>query len=290
MRLLVAVLSICTIPAIAAEPVQFDVEGAHVIVIRPVDAWDPNTTTSKYALESINDRGFVYSYMDASGNKILPRSGGIFSSKVATPVSDEVDKIVAAAGFRPHVNYVYDISAPVTLDPAEMVKFTEVQNGLYRAWSVRQGDPAQLESRASAARAFNVLATVATAGFGVKAFGLDAVNLSQYGTLYGDIAKLTSGTSTALLPLPLPAFDFSTFSSVEVRRVADNADHVGEIVIAYRQPKTESVERVALARGIAAVAGAGLTVQDVQEARRRDYAQRVTFWSECQASSICQPK
>jgi hypothetical protein len=264
-----------------AEPVQFDVEGAHVIVARPADVWDPNKAGAKQALDSIGDRGFIFNYIDAGGNKIWPRPKGLFAAEVATPLSVEVHRLRDEGGFRQHVNYTYEIGAPTKLEAGRMAELIRVQNALYRAWVLRQGDPSTLESRTSAMRAVNVLVA---AGVGLKGFGL---NLSQSSALYSDVAQLTSGMASALMPVPLPEHDFSGYAEVEVRRVTDNSQHVGEIIIGYRNPKTDDVERLALARGIATASGVGTTVDAVKLARQKDYEQRLAIWTECQASPAC---
>lgn len=275
------------LPSVAfCAPAHFDVGDAHIIVIRPVDSWDPNKTTSSYSLDSIRSKNFGFQYIDASGAKIVPSSGGMFREKRATPLSDEVFKIMAANGFGNKGSHVYFVSGPIKLQPGQMADFTRAQNQLYRASVVQQGDPASMGSRVAAKQVAGVLATAALAGFGVHKLG-DAVNLSQYSTLYSDISKLTGGASAALLPVPLPDFDFSGFAEVEVRRVTDNAGHIGEIVIAYRKPKTEASEQAALAQAIAAAAGVGTTPPEVETARAADYAQRLSIWSECQATPGC---
>jgi hypothetical protein len=177
-------------------------------------------------------------------------------------------------------------ATPFKLQRGQMADFTRAQNQLYRASVVQQGDPASMVSRVAGKQAAGVLTTAALAGFGVHKLG-DAVNLSQYGTLYSDISKLTGGASAALLPVPLPDFDFSGFAEAEVRRVTDNAGHIGEIVIAYRKPKTEAGEQAALAQAIAAAAGVGTTPQEVETARAADYAQRLSIWAKCQATPGC---
>lgn len=269
-----------------AEPAHLDIGDTHVIVVRPIDSWDPNKTTAEYSLDALRSKNFGFQYVDGAGVKIAPRSGGLFSGKVATPLSDEVSKIMAANGFGNKGSHVYFISGPIKLEPARMNDFVSAQNLLYRATIAQLGDPATLGSRIAAKKTVNLLATVAVASFGVDRLG-DRVNLSQYSTLYSDISRLSSGASAALLPVPLPTYDFSGFSEVEVRRVTDNAGHLGEILIAYRNPKSPSSEQNALAQAIAAAGGVGATVQEVEAARAKNYEQRLAIWSECQSAPGC---
>jgi hypothetical protein len=270
-----------------AAPAHFDVGDAHVIVIRPIDSWDPNKTTAEYSLDGLRAKIFNFQYIDAAGANITPRPGGLFHDKVATPLSDEVLKIMTANGFSNKGSHVFFVSRAVKLEPAHMNDFVKAQNLLYRTAVAQQGDPATLKSRIAAKNAVSLFATMAVAGFGIDKLGHDAVNLSQYSTLYADISKLSGGASVAVLPLPLPDYDYSGFTEIDVRRVTDNARHVGEILIAYRGPKSAASEQSALAQAIAAAGGVGTTEQEVEAARAKDYEQRLTIWTECQATPGC---
>lgn len=273
--------------AAIATPAQFDVGDAHVVVIRPIDNWDPNTTTASYSLDNLRSKNFGFQYIDSSGAKIVPNSGGLFREKVSTPLSDEVSKIMADSGFSRKGSHVYFVSAPVKLQPDQMQDFIKAQNAYYQASVVQSGDPATLSSRTVAKKAVNVFATAAVAAFGMNKLGTDAINLSQYSTLYTDISKLRGAASTAILPVPLPEVDFSGYSEVEVRRVTDNAGHVGEILIGYRTPKTPASEQPALAKAIATAGGVGTSVEEVESSRAENYQQRLAIWSECQAKPAC---
>jgi hypothetical protein len=273
--------------AVIAAPAHFEVGDTHVIVIRPIDSWDPNKTTAEYSLDGLRSRNFGFQYIDAAGTKIVPSSGGLFREKRSTPLSDEVYKIMAGSGFGNKGSHVYFVSAPVKLEAGQMADFVRAQNQLYRASVIKDGDPATLASRVTAKKAVSVLATAAVTKFGVDRFGVDAVNLSQYSTLYSDIAKLAGGASAALLPVPLPDFDYAGYSEIEVRRVTDNAGHVGEILIAYRNPKAPASEQGALAQAIAAAGGVGTTVEEVEATRAKNYQQRLAIWAECQAAPAC---
>jgi hypothetical protein len=87
--------------------------------------------------------------------------------------------------------------------------------------------------------------------------------------------------------VPLPEYDFSKFAEVEIRRVTDNAGHLGEIVIGYRNPKTPTSEQSALAQAIAAAGGVGTSVQEIETARAQNFEQRLAMWAECQATPGC---
>jgi hypothetical protein len=271
-----------------AAAVEFDTPATHVIVVRPIDSWDPDKFTASYSLDSLREKSFKFEYVDSNGAVIAPKSGGMFSDKVSTPLSEEVKNQMASGGFKIVGSHVYRISAPWQVEPGKMSEFTKAQNQLYRAAVIKQGDPTELGSRIAAKKTLNVFATIAVAKFGIDKFGgLDPLTLSAYSSLYTDIDKLLGGASAALLPISLPEYDFSEFNQVEIRRVTDNAAHVGEIIIGYRQAKTADDERAALSKAIVAAGGVGTTVQDIEATRAKSYEQRLAIWSECQRTPGC---
>jgi hypothetical protein len=267
--------------------VHIDVDGAHVIVIRPMDNWNPSEQMADRSLNSLKKKMFGFNYVDASGAKVAPRPGGMLSSKIATPLSDDVYRMMDEKGWKPYVAISYAITAPLKINPLQMSDLARIQNKFYKASVVQQGDPSKLGSKESAKIAGNVLATVLAAGFGISKLGADTVNLSQYSTLYTDFSNLTGTARSGLLPLSLPEYDFSSFTEVEIRRVTDNAGNVGEIIIGYRTAKTSPVEQSAFAHAIASVAGLDTTVEEVEAARKQNYEQRLAIWSECQSTTAC---
>lgn len=278
----------CMLSAVADAKLTFlDLGETQVIVIRPSDHWDPNRTTANYTLKNLRSKNFSFQYIDAAGATVMPRSAALFREKVSTPLTVEVEKILVANGFGNIGSHVYFVSGAVTIAPERMNDFVAAQNLLYRNAVIKQGDPATLSARVAARKATGILATAATTGIGTNILGANTVTLSQYSTLYTDIIKLAGGVSGALVPVPLPSFDFSTFSSVEVRRVTDNARHVGQIIIGYRTEKTAASELAALAQAIAVAGGVGTTAEEVDAARVSDFENRVAIWAECVATPGC---
>lgn len=287
MRKLTALLLAAFSAFANAAPAHLDVGDAHIIVIRPLDGWDPNSSTAEYSLKALRGKNFNFQYVDNSGALVAPSPGGWVSKKVSTPLSDEVARVMAENGFSQVGSHFYYFSRPVSITPDQMQELTRSQNELFRAAVVQQGDPSKLAGTVAAKKALHVLATALVAKVGVDTLGADTVSLSQYGTLHRDIGKLSGATRSVLLPVLLPEFDYSPYSEIELRRVTDNAGHVGEIVIAYRNQKTAAVEQNALAQAIAMAGGVGTTVEEVERARADDYARRTEIWTQCVATPGC---
>ena len=275
-----------------AEPVHLDVGDAHVIVVRPADLWDPNKKTVEGPLKSMRNKRFGYQYIDATGAKIAPAFNPTlpWNPKVVTPLAEEVAKISGKDWYTSRPDVMYFIARPFRIDPAKMPEFTATQNNLYKAWATKHGDPATLTDRLNSKDNLNMLATLAIAAVGMQKFGVDRVDVTTYMNFYPDIAKLTGGMDRlvpALIPVPLPDFDFSGYTEVDVRKVSDNFSHVGEIIIAYRQPKTAESEMAALARAIATVALTDTTEEAVTASRAKNYETRLAIWEECKAKPGC---
>jgi hypothetical protein len=274
-----------------AEPAHLDVGDTHVIVVRPADLWDPSKKTADGPLKSLKNKNFAFQYIDSTGNKIVPNPSPLpWQEKVITPLWEEVRRLGSEKGFKSGVTITYFIERPFKIDPLQMAALTTTQNGLYKAWATKQGDPATLTDRLQTKDNVNLLATVAIAAIGMNKFGVNRVDPTNYFNLYPDIAKLTGGMDKlvpALVPVPLPEYDFSGFTQVDVRKVRDNFGHTGEIVIGYRQPKTAEQELAALAQAIATTAGIDTTEEAIAAARAKNYEMRLAIWEECKAKPGC---
>jgi len=281
MKTMLAVLAFAVSLSASADPVQFDVGDAHVVVVRPIDAWSPDASLAEKSLKFIDDKGFAYSYIDAAGKKISPFPGSWIAAKVVTPVSEEVSAQLAGAGFKEYRSSpLYEIGAPVNVEVQKLPALLALQNELYRKWSLRQGDPSELESKVKTKKIIGSTVGLLIGVAGVKTFGT-SVDPTNYVNLTGDINRVAGASARAVMPLPLPDLDFSTCKEVDIRRV-DRFGYIGEIIICYRTPKTESLEQSALAKAIITASGISASVQEIQAARTADYQRRVAFWTAAQ--------
>lgn len=281
MKTMLAALALAVPLSASAGPVQFDVGDAHVVVVRPIDAWSPDASLAEKSLKVIDDKGFAYSYIDAAGKKIHPFPGSWISAKVVTPLSEEVGTQLVKAGFKEYgYGHLYEIGAPVSVEVQKLPTLLALQNELYRKWSLLQGDPSELESKVKTKKFIGSVVGLAIGVAGVKTFGT-SVDVTNYVNLTGDINRVAGASARAVMPLPLPDLDFSTCTEVDIRRV-DRFGYIGEIIICYHTPKTEALEQRALAQGIITASGVGASEQEIQAARTADYQRRVGFWNAAQ--------
>ena len=286
---LAALAALAAPPLADAAPVHIDVDGPHVIVVRTLDRWNTESRLAEVGLDSIRKKAFAFTYVDANGATIGPRPGGLLFKKVATPLSDDLYRLMDAQGWRPVVAINYTIGAPIAVDPARTAELADARRRVYRAWIAHQGDPTTLASKATTRKVVNMLTTAALAGIGIATFGVNRVDVTNYTSLHYDVAKFNGAPRAALLPLNLPEFDFARYRAIDIRHVKDTASGVGEIIIAYTDAKTPDVERAALVRAIVSLAGMDTTVEEIDAARKADYELQVATWNACQASGDCTP-
>lgn len=272
-----------------ASPVHIDIEGAHVIVVRPIDTWAGNRSTAEYTLDEIRKKKIAFYYYDSAGNKLLG-SGGLFKKPLQTPVVVQTQDRLKELGFTNNgpSGMTFVVESPVDLPPKSIESFNRVQTSLYNDFVLRQGNPATLSDRILAKKFVSAGLSLAVLGVGMDKLG--AVSGSQFVFSTGiadDIAKITLNERTALAAVPPPAFDYSTYKSVQVRKVSFGADRVGQIIIAYKGDRTSEIEDAALAAGIVSASGADTSPEAISIARESDYQHRLRIWAECVATARC---
>ena len=102
----------------------------------------------------------------------------------------------------------------------------------------------------------------------------------------GDIYQLSTSGRAALVPVDLPDFDASSYKTVEVRKVIQNG-RLGQVIIAYKNDKTDDAENAALIKAIVTLTGADTTVDAIKEARAKDLSERQAIWDACVTEGKC---
>lgn len=272
-----------------AQPVHLDTAEAHIIVVRPIDTWSGHNTTSEYTLKGLREKKIAFIYYAANGEKVVG-SSGLFRKAPQTDVVQGVQRGLERRGFTNNgpSGMLFTVDRPVEVAPDKMADFSNLQNSLYAEYVIAQGDPSTLSDRITAKRFVNAGLALAVYNFGMEKLG--ASNGAQFVFSTGiteDIAKLTLQERKGLAAVPAPAFDYSGFKSVQVRKVSFGSDRVGQIIIAYRGDRTDEAESLGLAEAIVAASGADTTVEDVESARSADFQHRLDIWSACVAKGAC---
>lgn len=275
-----------------AAPIEFDTEDAHIVVIRPVDRWSADKTTSEATLTLLKERKEGFTFADAGGRTFFGWGQAVFTfGEPKNPIIKAVDAEMKALNATPShmaVDFI-NIKAPLQLRPDDMADFIEVQRALFRAMATYYGNPTTLPDRVQA-RKF--------AG-GIAAAGITLLTMGKLGAATGSQVALGSGITgeadrivrrfgLAAAPIPLPKIDFSTYKSVDVRRVVTGDEgRVGQIIIAYKADKTPEAEVAAMTQAIVKLLAIGAPIAEIEAARAEDLTKRQAIWDACVADGKC---
>lgn len=272
-----------------AQPVHLDTADTHIIVVRPIDTWSGHRTTSQYTLDGFREKKVAFIYYASNGEKIIG-SSGLFRKAPQTAVVQGVQTGLERHGFTNNgpSGMLFTVDRPIEVSPDKMADFTNLQNALYAEYVIAQGDPSTLSDRITAKRFVNAGLALAAYNFGMDKLGPTSGAQFVFSTgITEDIAKLTLQERKGLAAVPAPAFDYSGYKSVQVRKVSFGSDRVGQIIIAYKGDRTDEAENSGLAEAIVAASGADTTVEAVESARNDDYRHRLEIWSACVAKGAC---
>lgn len=284
--------ALCTAatPLALCEPVHIDVDGAHVIVIRPIDTWAGNRTTAEYSIDGFKRKNVSFFYVDSTGTRVFG-SNGLFNSVKPGSLAHDVQSQLAQLGYtsKADAGQAFTVERPATVAASEMPAIMAAQDAFFKDTIIKQGNPAMLADRIRDKKWATTLFSVALFGAGINKFGAaDGINKSFATGLSEDFARLTLNGRLALAAVPAASFDYTQYRSVDIRKVApDQPDRVGQIIIAYKGDKTPEVERMALAKAIVTAGGADTTIEAIESARAQDLASRQIIWDNCVTSGQC---
>ena len=283
--------SLFSLPVLAA-PVEIDTPDAHIIVMRALDSWSGDNSASQDSLEAVekHEGGFTLSRPTLGhpqgavlGFPML--FGGLGKDKVVQGVDAELKLLKFNLG---PGNYRFNVDKPIALDPKEYGTFIQKQRDLFKYLVISQGNPVTLPSKVSTKKFWGGVLSVGAIVAGGAQFGaLGAQTVLNTGVA-GDVYQLSTSGRAALSPINLPDFDASNYKSIDVRRVIQgNNDRLGQIIIAYKNEKTDDAENTALIKAIVSLIGADTTVDAIKQARAEDLAKRQSIWDACVADNKC---
>lgn len=295
----IVLFSLCCVNSfVYADPVQFDTEDAHVIVIRYVDSWSGNSSSNENTLKNMEKKITTFAYINNEGKKIYGMKDGsyLFNGKSIFPwsktsIPDEVvlktTSELTRFGFTLGGDEFY-VERPYTVKPTEMPSLLATQDKLFTKTVFNQGDPATLPGRMRNKKIFSTLIGIASIGIGAGKFGAQGADFVASSGFIDDIGRLTFNAQNSLVAIPSVPFDYSSYQSIDIRKVTEayNA-RAGQIIIAYKGEKTQQAEEKALSLAIATSSGADASVESVEESRKNDLARRQAIWDDCVAKSLC---
>lgn len=290
MKIKTTIASICASlisSAIFAAPVEFDTPDVHVVVMRALDTWSGDNSASEESLEAVknHEAGYrVYHHKgDVLGFPIL--FGGLSDDKIVQGVNSAL-KVLSFKLEQDRVNF--NVDKPVALDPKEYGILAQRQRELFKYLVISQGNPVTLPSRVKTKKFWGAIFSLGAVAVGGEKFGAAGSEAVLGSGTAGDIYQFSTSSRAALSPIDLPIFDASTYKSIDVRRVIQgNNDRLGQVIIAYKNDKTDDAENTALIKAIVTLTGADTTVEAIKQARAEDLDKRQAIWDACVAEGKC---
>ena len=298
-----AALLIFTVTSISASPIELDTADAHIIVVRPIDQYGiGEQKISNRQLDRYEDKAyaFVYYYGDKKDRQYVKATDD------ENPIPVGVKAIAEKYGYTPNGGTLGNtgienaINVPQMLTPEEAKTFTSTQNAVWSSKVIAMGDPSTLEDRASNAQNWTNFGAIASllGGAVIGAYAGNAigapVNAGGGATIGGQLGISTSFVNAHgdLIGFnQLPNVDYSKYKSVDVRTTSIiRNQRSGNIIIAYKDEKTEQAEQAALIAAIPVLLGFNESVDQIKAARQQDLAARQKVWAECVTAGLAQCK
>ena len=281
-----------------ATPVELDTPDAHIIVMRALDSWSGDNGASEDSINGVTKHKTGYMLSQPNGQKnivtSIPMLFGFNGFTENHPIFKGVLAELKQHNFKltqsPPVNF--DVGVAITLEPAKLADFIKYQGELYKNFVISEGNPETLPSRISTRKFFGGVLSLATVVVAGDKYGNLGTNAALNSSLPGDVYQLSASSRAALTPLDLSSlrFDASSYKSIDVRRVIQGRNGSvghGQIIIAYKNAKTDDIENAALIKAIVSLTGADTTVEAIQHARDEDFAKRQAIWNACVADGKC---
>jgi hypothetical protein len=285
MKFIIAItLSLASLNSALAQPVTIDSDTYRVIIFKPLDMWSGDKSALESSLESHKEKTAWY-FLKLNDRKWLSGNPNLTQSASNHSITNEVAKQLTSNGFslpRSSRNS-FTIEMPVSVPPENINDLLEFQRKAFSANTLALGNPDELQSKTSRNKFFG----------GILAVGATLIAADKLGTTIGASTTLGSGISEGIynvasqfkggvVPIPSSQIAHEEFKEFELRKVTTAApDRTGQILIAYRVPKTAEIEEDALVKTVVELAGAKSTQEQIEQARKRDFELRKSIWQEC---------
>lgn len=262
-----------------ADPVQFDVEGAHIIVLRPMDSYSGNKSYTNQIAENLKEHVAAFNYQ--KGDKQISGHPPVFCCLSKDPLVQSVNTEVESKGFKlHHSGVVYQLQKPSTIQPSDFPILVDNQQQLYERFVIEQGNPDNLTAKSSFKKFIGGVLSVGTLALIGDKYGTNTAQAALNAKLPDDIYRVATLSKGAVAPLLVPDFNPSNYQSIDVRRVTTlgNDDRFGQIIIAYKTEKTAELEQLALTKAVVSIVGVDTTLSAVQDSQKKDFDRRKAIW------------
>lgn len=267
-------------------PVEIDTPDAHIIVIRTFDSWSGDKGTSSDILDMVQARKTAFSLETPKGQiQGHPTLfGGLSENELLKDVVENLHK----NGFEltKRVEHRINVGAATALSPTEYNLFCNKQYEIFNRIVIAQGNPSKLQGRVTTNKIFgSILSLGAIVVAGAKYGSLGSQTVINTG-ISNDVYEFSSASKAAFSPVNLPSFDPSIYKEIDVRKVVQN-DFYGQVIIAYKNDKTEGSENAALVQSLVSLTGSDTNLEAIKQSKIEDLEHRQAIWDACVSEGKC---
>ena len=277
-RLALSSLALTCLNSVAA-PVEYDTPDAHIVVIRPMDQWNPDESVAQKLDKNYLRGEYAGQYSITPKEYFSLWSDEPFANlfRAKYPNKEKGGSVYIMIGY------------PAAINPLDTLKFTGGQNAYYVASVLAQGNPITLSNRINTSQIWRNVLTVATIGAAGALGGGNLAGGVAGSSLASQVGDLALDAKQALINVKPLKIDYTKYKQIDVRKTSANGNMgpKGQIIIAYKTEKTQAAEDEALAIGLASTLGFDTTKEATMASRAADLADRQAIWDKCVADGKC---
>lgn len=273
----------CMASAIA-QPTILETDNARIFVIKPLDMWSGDKSALESSLEAHKEKTAWY-YLKLNDQKWLSGNPNLTQSASDHPITNAVKVQLTSSGFTlprsSRNSFTVEMSTAV---PADKVNdLLEFQSKAFKAAVLASGNPDELQGKTSRNKFFGSILALGSAALAADKLGATVGASTTIGSGISEgIYNLASQYKGGIVPLQTNPVSTDEFKEFELRKVTTAApDRTGQIMIAYRVPKTPAIEEAAMIKALVELTGASTTQEQIELARKRDLDARKSIWQEC---------
>ncbi len=294
MKKFALVVSLLVSTVSMAAPLVFETESAKVFVVRPIDQWSGDKSALESSIEAHKNKTAWYTVL-LNDQKYLFGNPNVTQSATNHPITNGVAQKIEQSGFRlprsSDNSFTVQLSVSIPVDKIGAVQ--TYQTAAFKQAIANQGNPDNLEGKTSRNKFLGGLLSVGTMIAVADRFGAVGGSHATFGSGITDsIYTAVSQYKGGLAPVDLSGQDLEQWCSkpecrykeIEIRRVTTAApDRVGQIVIAYKNGKTQDAEEGALIQAVYLLTAAGSSTAEIEKARQENFQLRKSIWASCVA-------
>ena len=294
MKSIAVILSLVATTASMAAPLVFETESAKVFVVRPIDQWSGDKSVQSSSLEAHKNKTTWYTVL-LNDQKYLFGNPNVTQSASNHPITNGVAQKLEQSGFKlpRSSDNSFTVQLPVSIPVEKIGTVQTYQTAAFKQTIANQGNPDDLQGKTTRNKFIGGLLSVGTMIAAADRFGAGGGSHATLGSgitdsIYSAVAQYKGG----LVPVDLSGQDLEQWCSkpecryneIELRRVTTAApDRVGQIVIAYKNGKTQEAEEAALIQAVYLLTAAGSSTAEIEKARQENLQLRKNIWASCVA-------